>query len=352
MQSKENPLVSIVILNYNSGKFLLNCVESLLKTNYNNYEIIVVDNNSSDNSHLICKEKFEDIILIENPKNVGFCEGNNIGIRKANGEFIVILNPDIEVTGSWLSELLNAYKTNSDGLYQPKILSLYNKKEIQSTGNIIQLFGFGFTRDRELKNSNQYEDIEEICYTSGACIFTSVNLIKKIGLFDPFLFLYHDDLDLGWRAAQMGIKSFFVPRSIIYHAESPNLKWTSKKFYWLERNRKYCLLTHYSKDTYRKMSFSLFLIDIIIWIFYISKGFIIVKIKAEFDILKNRNLIQKKYEEIEMKKVILDRDIIKMFSDKIFVPQSVTSSRINKLFNYIIEYLSKKVRVKINIESK
>ena len=120
-----------------------------------------------------------------------------------------------------------------------------------------------------------------------------------------------------------------------------------KKFFWLERNRKYCLQTHYSKNTIKKIRFFLFVTDIIIWIFYISKGFIGAKIKAELDIRRNKNLIQKKYEELEKNKIILDNEIVDLFSDKIFVPQAVASSRINNLFNNLISYLSEKARKRI-----
>ncbi len=344
MENSENPLVSIIILNFNGGKFLENCIKSLYKTEYNNFEIIVVDNKSSDNSHIVCKKIFQDIILIENSKNVGFCEGNNIGIRKASGEFLVILNPDTEVSGKWLLELYNAFKENGEGLYQPKILSLNNKKEIQSTGNMIQLFGFGFTRDRGELDKKQYGKIEQIGYASGACFFTSVKVFKKIGLFDPFLFLYHDDLELGWRSLQRGIKSFFVPKSTIYHAESPNLKWSNKKFYWLERNRKYCIRTHYSKKTYNKMRFSFFLIELMVSLFYLSKGMIITKLKADLDIWKNRKIIEEKNKELEENRIIPDTQIIKIFSDKIHTPDKVTSEKSNKLLNFVLEHLSKRIR--------
>ena len=100
------PLVSIIILNYNAGQLLLDCVESSMKTNYNNFEVIVVDNASMDDSHRKCKEKFENIRLIETGKNLGYCEGNNVGIKNAKGDFIVILNPDTTVEPDWLSELL------------------------------------------------------------------------------------------------------------------------------------------------------------------------------------------------------------------------------------------------------
>lgn len=341
------PLVSIVILNYNAGDLLLNCVKSVFDTKYDNFEVIVVDNVSTDNSHIKCKEKFEKIHLIQNKKNLGYCEGNNVGIQNSNGEYVVILNPDTVVEPTWLSELLSAYEKHGEGLYQPKILSLYKKNVLQSTGNMLHVFGFGFARDKGVIDVNQRNKIEQIGYASGTCLFTSLNVIKKIGLFDPFLFLYHDDLDLGWRAAQIGIRSCYVPLSVIYHAESYTLKWSAQKFYWLERNRRYCLLTHYSKKTYSKLRPSLLLVDILVWFFYLSKGFIGSKIKAELDIIKNKKQIIKKYEELEAQKNISDSELIRTFPDMIFVPEDVSGTIINKSFNSLLTRLSRKVKQKI-----
>jgi len=344
----KNPLVSIIILNYNAGDLLINCVKSVFESNYENYEVIVVDNISTDNSQNVCKEKFEKIRLVENTENFGYCEGNNIGIRNAKGEFIIILNPDTIVEPNCIDELLKAYSKFGDGLYQPKILSLYEKDVLQSTGNMMHIFGFGFAKDKGVIDKNQFKKIEKISYASGTCLFTSLKVLNEIGLLDPFLFLYHDDLDLGWRAAQLGINSYFVPSTTILHAESYNLKWSSKKFYWLERNRKYCLLTHYSKDTYKKMRFNLLLVDFLVWIFYLSKGFVGAKIKAELDIKKNKNHIEKKYFELENKKIIYDDELIKTFPDKIFVPVSVAKGNISNVFNTILEKLSKKTKQKFS----
>ena len=95
------------------------------------------------------------------------------------------------------------------------------------------------------------------------------------------------------------------------------------------------------------MIFSLFLIDVIVWIFYLSKGFLGAKIRAELDIWKNRNVIEEKFEELERKRIISDSEIIKIFSDKINVPQKVTSGNMNRLLNFVLERLSKRVRAKI-----
>tara|TARA_B100000029_G_scaffold490296_1_gene549171 strand:- start:821 stop:1861 length:1041 start_codon:yes stop_codon:yes gene_type:complete len=343
----ERPLVSIIVLNYNAGKLLLDCVTSLKKSTYENIEILIVDNISSDESHTKCKKEFPDIKLIQNKENLGYCGGNNVGIKHANGEFIVILNPDTIVEENWLEELLNAYDEYGEGLYQPKIISLNEPGVIQSTGNMIHVFGFGFARDKGKKIIEKKESIEKVGYASGTCLFTSRKVLEKVGLLDEFLFLYHDDLDFGWRAAQIGINSYYVPRSKIFHAESYSLQWSSKKFYWLERNRKYCLLTHYSKETYKKMGFSLMLVDLFVWMFYISKGFVGAKIRAELDIMRNRDIIENKYFELQNKKIISDEKMIKEFPDEIFVPTNVSEQSMNNRFNSLLTKLSKKIKEEI-----
>ena len=347
VKNDSSPLVSIIILNYNAGNLLLNCVDSVFKSTYPNFEVLVVDNISTDNSHIVCKEKFEKIHLIKNKENLGYCEGNNVGIRNADGEFIVILNPDTIVEPNWLNHLMSAYSKFGEGLYQPKFFSLNEKLVLQSTGNMLHIFGFGFARDKGKADDEKIKSVEKINYASGTCLFTSKIVLDKVGLLDPFLFLYHDDLDLGWRAAQIGINSFYVPQSIIYHAESYSIKWSSKKFYWLERNRKYCLLTHYSKETYAKMRLSLFLVDVCVWLFYLSKGFLGAKIKAELDIFRNRKAIKIKYNQLEKIKIISDKELIKKFPDEIFVPKNVSEPIFNQLFNNILSTLSKKVKKKV-----
>ena len=347
VKNDSSPLVSIIILNYNAGNLLLNCVDSVFKSTYPNFEVLVVDNISTDNSHIICKEKFEKIHLIKNKENLGYCEGNNVGIRNADGEFIVILNPDTIVEPNWLNHLMSAYSKFGEGLYQPKFFSLNEKLVLQSTGNMLHIFGFGFARDKGKADDEKIKSVEKINYASGTCLFTSKIVLDKVGLLDPFLFLYHDDLDLGWRAAQIGINSFYVPQSIIYHAESYSIKWSSKKFYWLERNRKYCLLTHYSKETYAKMRLSLFLVDVCVWLFYLSKGFLGAKIRAELDIFRNRKDVKIKYNQLEKIKIISDKELIKKFPDEIFVPKNVSEPIFNQLFNNILSALSKKVKKKV-----
>lgn len=335
------PLVSIIILNYNSGTWLTDCVDSLLKTNYKNYEILVIDNLSVDNSHKICKERFDQINLIENDENLGYCEGNNVGIRKAKGKFLVILNPDTLVEPNWLDELIIAFSKYGNGIYQPKILASTDHNLILSTGNMVQLFGFGFSRGKGEKNSYQFEKDQEISYASGTCLFTSSEIMKSLSGFDSFLFAYHDDLDLCWRASLEGIKSYYIHSSVIYHPiEGYSFKWSPFKFYLMERNRLYCLFTHYTRITILKMLPSLILVDFAVTCFYAKKGLLLVKIKTHLNILKNLGTICKKYTEIQNARKISDKEIIENFLDNIEVPPWVMKQNQNEFFNKFLKKLS------------
>jgi len=340
-----NPLISIVILNYNAGDLLIDCVDSIQKSNHKNFEIILVDNVSKDNSQKKCKEKFPEIKLIENSENLGYCEGNNIGLRKAKGEFVVILNPDTIVEPSWLSELLSAYRKNGEGIYQPKFLASTDHSMLLSTGNMIQIFGFGYSRSKGDIDKGQYEKFEKVNFASGTCIFTSKKIIEKIGLFESFLFAFHDDFELCWRGALMGINSFYVPSAIVYHPiEGYSFKWSPLKFKLLERNRKYCLLTLYSRSTFFKMIPGLLLVDIAVLFFYLSKGLGKMKLSADIEILKNMKKINDKYKQNQKIRIVSDRELINQFKNEVAVPQWVIDDKTNEFFNRFLVVISKITR--------
>ena len=336
------PLISIIILNYNAGNLLIDCVSSIQKSAYTNFEIILVDNISKDNSHKKCKDSFPTIKLIENKENLGYCEGNNVGLRTSKGKFVVVLNPDTIVDSNWLDELLEAYQNNGEGLYQPKFLATSDNSMLLSTGQMIQLFGFGYSRSKGDKDEKLFEKIEQIDYASGTCLFTSKKILKKIGLFDPFLFAFHDDLELCWRAALNRIKSFYVPKSIVYHPiEGTSFKWSPLKFKLMERNRKYCLLTLYDRSTFYKMLPALIVVDIAVFFFYLSKGLMKMKILADLEILKNLKIINKKYSENQKIKNISDKEIIHSFKNEVIVPRWIVNNKINSLFNNFLKTISK-----------
>jgi len=156
-----------------------------------------------------------------------------------------------------------------------------------------------------------------------------------------FLFAYHDDLDLCWRAYLKEIKSYYVHSSVIYHPiEGYSFKWSKFKYFLMERNRQYCILTHYSRTTLFKMLPSLILVDLAVTGFYLKKRLLLVKIKANLNSIKNLRNISKKYHEIQNYRKISDKKIIENFVDTIEVPSWVMDKDQNKFFNTFLKKLS------------
>ena len=125
--SENDSLVSVIIINFNGGDYILDCVDSVTKTTNSNFEVILIDNNSTDNSSNLCKDKFDQIRLFQSDKNLGMA-ARNIGLDNAKGKFIVFLDADTVVEPNWLSVLLDSHKKHGSGLYQGKLLKKLSKK--------------------------------------------------------------------------------------------------------------------------------------------------------------------------------------------------------------------------------
>lgn len=342
MESKElkdESYVSIIIVNFNGGNILQECVDSIFQTVKRSFEIILIDNNSSDNSHLKCKENFPEIKLIENNENIGLT-ARNLGIEKAKGEFIVFLDSDTVVTVNWLEILIESFRENGEGLYQPKFLEKNRPNIINSAGNMINILGIGFSRGKGKKDEGQYEKFEEIGYTSGACTLTSAKVVKKIGSINKIFFSYHDDLDYGWRGWLQKIPSFYEPKSIVYHLGSPM---SGKKFYFLERNRWICLFYLYSTSTIIKILPVLLFLEIGMFFYFLSKGFGCEKIKSWISIYKLKNEIKESKKEIQKSRIISDKEVVEHFVDNFEFPLNLVQTSPNNTYK-IIKLLSKFTR--------
>jgi len=338
MNSKKE-LVSIIILNYNGNEFLENCIESIFRETEQKFELIIVDNNSPDKSGEKLSKKYESCKFILNQKNVGVSEGLNIGIRNASGSHIILLNNDLIVAPKWLDYLFEAYEEKGDGLYQPKFLKMKDKMIIDSAGNLINIFGFGFSREKGKKDNLQYNTIEEIGFAAGTCLFCSKKIFDEIGLFDEKLFAYNEDLDFGWRARLSNYKSYYVPKSIVYHHGSAQWKWSGEKFYLLERNRWVVLLSNYSIKTILKLLPSLLIIEFALLIFFTKKKMLLKKIKSYVGILKLSNHIKEKRKKLIKIKKVSDKEILDLFSCTIETPVEVSETEGIDKFNKLLKLL-------------
>ena len=235
MKMDNSPLASVIILNYNGEKYISQCVKSVLKSDYDNFELIIVDNNSSDNSIKIIEREYSDsrIKIIKSDKNLGFAGGNNLGVEYAKGKYFVFLNIDTVIDPPGLSELVGVMESDDTiGAAQPKLLSLDDKTIFDSAGDYLDFFGGSFKRggDWHEKDKGQYDSVHEIFSARGAAMITRKEIVEKIGLFDSDYFLYFEDIDFCWRLRLFGLRIVFVPTSIVYHkgsgisSENPGVK--------------------------------------------------------------------------------------------------------------------------------
>ena len=339
----EDPLVSIIILNYNGIKYIIDCLESVYTTKNCKFEVLLIDNNSTDESPQICKNKFPEIRLFQNKENLAMA-ARNVGIDNAKGDFILFLDADTVIHSDTISILIESYRQHGDGLYQGKELAKRDPAKLESGGNMTNVFGFGFARGRGKSNDGNYDHFETISFPVGGFTFSSSNIIKKIGYVDEsnLFFLMLDDVDYGWRSWMLGIPCYYEPKSTILHLGSPVLQFSKKKFFYAERNRLICLFSLYSTKTLLKIFPLLLLIEFGSFLFLISKGLGITKIKSFLSFMKILSKIIKRRKKIQKTRKLSDKKIIQNFVDYIELPLMVSGS--TPKMNTVLIFLSKIAR--------
>lgn len=215
---------------------MFQCLSSVLKTNYENFDVIFFDNGSTDNSVEYVQKmlgKNTKLKIVTNSKNLGFAQGNNLAITHASGDYIVLLNSDVEVENNWLLELVKVMENDPTiGIAQSKILD-FDRIHIQNAGALLDAALDTYLIGHNQIDKGQYNKICEITFAHGAALITRRSVIEKIGLFDSNYFFYHDDCDFGWRARIAGYRVVLVPSSIVYHMSES----TSSMFF--RKNEKY-----------------------------------------------------------------------------------------------------------------
>jgi len=242
--------LSIIIPHHNGEELLFNCLESILnQISIKDFEIIVVDNGSIDNSADKAKEKFPSINLHKSETNLGYSGGCNFGAKNAKGEYIIFLNNDTLHTKNWIEELIGFLDKNPQaGAAQPKILNATNKDTFDyagGAGGYIDKYCFPFVRGRIFnsleKDSNQYDDVKKIFWASGAAFIIRTELLRELNYFDNIYFAYMEEIDLCWRLQALGLGIWNVPTSIVYHYGKQTIKENTFKSHYLNHRNSWIL---------------------------------------------------------------------------------------------------------------
>lgn len=249
------PFVSIIILNYNGGDLVVRCLKSVLSLDYKNFEVVLLDNNSTDGSMELVANAFASdprVKLIRNEKNLGYAEGNNVGVQKSKGEYLVFLNNDVLVDPLFLTELVEEMKKeHSVAAAQCKLMFMDHPTLFYSAGHYFDFFGVVHVLGEFEEDNGQYDHVYDVFGAHGAAFIVRRDLFLKAGRFDSDFFLLFEESDLCWRFWLMGYRVVFVPKAVAYHKHGFAHKRSSfgkeaSLTYFYVRNRLNSMLKNYS----------------------------------------------------------------------------------------------------------
>jgi GT2 family glycosyltransferase len=338
ISSEALPKVSIIIVNTNELHHLQRCLPSINKQRYPNYEVLVIDNASTDGSINYIEENFPNVKVIRNKVNLGYAGANNMGFQKADQKYLAVLNPDTEVDPDWLGELIIALENNQKaGLATPKILLMDNPRRINACGNNITYSGLTVCRGLE-QPAEKYTELAVVPAVSGAAFVIKKEVLDKIGGFDESFFIYYEETDLSLRAILAGYQCLFVPTSIVFHKYA--FRFTPKKCFYQERNRYYSLLKTFKWPTFFALFPELLISELLAWGYVLLKGpkHIQSKFQSYLWLIQNRNLIRESRRQTQKLRVLSDHTILKSFSHQLTFAQT-TGPILAKILETIINPL-------------
>jgi GT2 family glycosyltransferase len=335
---KRWPKVSVILVNANMLHHLKRCLPSLYEQQYSNYEVLLVDNHSTDGSVEFVRAEFPAVKVIENEANLGYAAGNNVGFKHADGAYVCVLNPDTHVAPDMLAELVRAMEADpGTGLATSRILLMDQPQSINTCGNEITFTGLTFCRGLN-QPMEKYPKHEYVSAVSGAAFLIRRDVLEEIGGFDEDFFTYYEETDLSLRALLAGYKILYAPSSILWHQYA--FRYSAQKNYYQERNRYYSLLKTLRFPTLLALLPGLLLSELISWGYSVLKGkdHLASKLRSHLWILKNWKKIMQARKEVQKLRRVPDRAILSHFGYRIGFTQT-TRPELARLLETILSPL-------------
>lgn len=260
--------IAVVILNWNGKTLLQQFLPSVL-AHSQGADLYVIDNASTDGSVAFIQQNYPTLHIVQNTINSGFAGGYNTGLKNIKADVFCLLNSDVEVTPNWLEPIRQAFHTLPDAaIIQPKILDLKRPGYFEyagAAGGFIDQLGYPFCRGRIFqaleKDRGQYNDVKEIFWATGACMFIKSEVFKDLNGFDEDYFAHQEEIDLCWRVQNAGHKVYYIGKSQVYHLGGSTLSNINPKKTFLNfRNSLYSLL----KNLPRRKAFPLLILRLLL----------------------------------------------------------------------------------------
>jgi GT2 family glycosyltransferase len=302
--------IAIVILNWNGQKLLEQFLPSVVDFSSKEATIYIADNASTDSSINYVKSSFPSIKIVENNINGGYAKGYNDALKSIDADIYCLLNSDVEVTQNWLMPIIDIFKSEKNtAIIQPKLLDFKNKTKFEyagAAGGFVDLFGYPFCRGRVFNHletdKGQFNDVKEIFWASGACLFIRAKVYHQLEGFDEDYFAHQEEIDLCWRTQNIGYKIKYVGSSLVYHVGGATLQQANPHKTFLNfRNSLLNVVKNVPKKWFLFVIFSRLLLDGIAGIKFIIELRPIhtwAIIKAHYSFYKNLNKFLKKRKKL------------------------------------------------------
>ncbi len=312
------PLVSCIVVTYNSEKYIKSCLTALSKVNYKNLEIILVDNQSTDKTISVAQKFGKNVKLISNPKNDGYAGGHSLGIQHSTAKYVFLLNPDTVVTPDFLLPMVEVAEGNSKiAAVQPAVYLAKKTKSLNLTGKVTHYLGFDWLRDYEATTLPQSG---EIISFSGSGVLLKISAYKSVGGLDANYFMYYEDSDLGWRLRMNGFSIWFCAESIIYHDYKfiPDETYQSlkQKLFWAERNRLYTFFKNYELSTLVLLLPIFIFMEFSLLVYFLTKGWLGTKLKSYVSLWQVKNQLLKSRKKVQKQRTLNDRFVASQFKSR------------------------------------
>ena len=314
--------IAIVILNWNGEVLLERYLPSVVEHS-NGADIYVADNASTDDSIAFVSTNHPSIKIIKNTENGGFAKGYNDALEHVEADVFCLLNSDVEVTENWLEPIIDAFSSIKDAaIIQPKILDLLKKDHFEyagAGGGFIDQLGYPFCRGRIFqtleRDNGQYDDIKEIFWATGACMFVKKNVFNELNGFDADYFAHQEEVDFCWRAKNHGYKIIYVGTSKVFHLGGSTLSnMNPKKTYLNFRNSLFSI----TKNLPRRKAFIIIFLRLLLdgiaalrFIFQFRFRHFLAILRAHLSFYKQFRKMYKKREKTKfLKKYYVTKSIV------------------------------------------
>ncbi|MBE0428405.1 MAG: glycosyltransferase family 2 protein [Thermoleophilia bacterium] len=320
--------------NYNGQDFLPACLGSLLRLDYPDYRVMVVDNASTDGSVALIKKEFPQVEIIQNRRNTGFAGGCNSGLKRAlegTARYFVLVNNDTTADPDWLRELVAAADSDPRiGLCQSMIYLDGEPERINSAGNEAHYLGFGYCGHYLEVDRGQFPEVADVPFASGTALLLRRETLEEIGLLDEDFFMYQEDMDLGWRARLAGWRVVLASRSRIHHSYS--FSRNPEKFYYLERNRLVMSLKNYSGRSLLVMAPAFLGAETAMLAYSVAGGWFRQKLRGYLYLIRNFDAINRKRRQVQLLRQTGDSEATAFWTSRMGFAD-LRESRLTKIAN-------------------